>query len=146
MRARSIAYCLALATFLPANSWASAVVEISGTGVTAVTPAGRARVATGSVVESRTRLVVARGPANRETVLRYEDGCEVRLRPGQVYTVLDEPPCAPAQPPVETTAPGSIIGTPAIVGVIAAGALAGGIIAATSGKGSNGSLPIYISP
>lgn len=128
-------------------SSAAVVVESSMTGVAAVSQSGRVRVAVGSTVNGQTRIVVGRGRIGQDTVLRYTDGCEVRLRPGQVYTVLDVSPCAPParpEPVTETPVLGGIT-APAVVGVAVAGAIAGGVVAATSGKGS-GTPPIYISP
>lgn len=128
-------------------SSAAVVVESSLTGVAAVSQSGRVRVAVGSTVNGQTRIVVGRGRAGQDTVLRYADGCEVRLRPGQVYTVLDVSPCAPAarpEPVTEAPVLGGIT-APAVVGLAVAGAIAGGVVAATSGKGS-GTPPIYISP
>lgn len=140
-------YCVAgviLAISSSTASLAAVTVESTGTGISAVTRSGSVRIPVGGQVENQTRIVVAKGPAGRETVLRYEDGCEVRLRPGQVYTVLDQSPCTPAAP-AETPAAG-FIGMPVIAGVVVAGALVGGIVAATSGGGGSGSLPVYISP
>jgi len=141
-------YCVAgviLAASISTSSLAAVTVESTGTSVSAVTRSGSVRIPVGSQVENQTRVVVARGPAGRETILRYEDGCEVRLRPGQVYTVLDVSPCTPAAP-AETPAAG-VLGAPVVIGgVIVAGALVGGIIAATSGGRGSGNLPVYISP
>lgn len=131
-------------------SWAAAVIESSGTGVSAVTQSGNVGVDVGSGVDSRTRLVVASG-RGAETVLRYEDGCSISLKPGQVYTVLDQSPCAAPSAPPPNPGPAAAagltsgIGATAVVGVVVAGAIAGGVVAATSGKGSSAPT-VFISP
>lgn len=132
-------------------SRASIVVESSGTGVSAVTQSGNVGVELGSAVENRTRLVVA-GGRGAETVIRYDDGCAVTLKPGQVYTVLDQSPCAAQASQLPSVAPTAAatglaggIGATAVVGVVVAGAIAGGVVAATSGKGASAPTN-YISP
>ena len=144
MKALSCLLSLALVAAASTPSLASATIETTATGVSA----GGARLGVGTSVEGLTRVVVAKGRAGQVTILRYDDGCTVSLRPGQVYTVLNQSPCAPSEPttPPQAEATGlGGIGATAVVGVVVAGAIAGGVIAATSGKGSNNN-PIYISP
>ena len=144
MKALSCLLSVALVASAATPSWAAATLASSQTGVSAITQSGNVRVAVGATLEGNTRIVVAKGPDGKDTILRYEDGCDVRLRPGQVYTILDESPCAP--PPATESSAGLTggIGPAAIAGVAVAGAIAAGVIAATSGKSSGN--PVYISP
>lgn len=143
MRALSCLLSVAVLVSATAQSWGAATVSSTPTGVSVVTHTGNSRVRVGDVVEGR--IVVGRGSG--ETVLSFEDGCEVRLKPGQVYTVPSVSPCGaaaqnqPLVPPAET---GLGMGAAAVAGVAVAGIIAGGVIAATSGKKS--SNPVYISP
>lgn len=137
---RALGICAALS--YPSASWASVTVDSSPTGVASVSQRGAVRLNVGDRLDANSRVQVARGRG--DTVLRYDDGCEVRLRPGQIYTVLDVSPCVPAVAPVvQTPVLGGI--APAVVGVAVAGAVVGGVVAVTSGKGGT-RAPIYISP
>ena len=136
---------LALAAATSTPSWASATVVSSLTGVSA----SGARLAVGTSVDGRTRVVVAKGKPGQVTVLRYDNGCVVSLQPGQVYTVIDVAPCAPAEPAAPLTDPNAAgpiggIGATAVVGVVTVGAIVGGVIAATSGNNAN-NIPVFIS-
>lgn len=146
MKALSCLLSVALVASAATPSWAAATLASSQTGVAAITQSGNVRVAVGTTLEGNTRIVVAKGAAGKDTIVSYGDGCDVRLRPGQVYTILDESPCAPPPPATEAAAGGLTggIGPAAIAGVAIAGAIAGGVLAATGGKSSGN--PVYISP
>ncbi|MFV0279917.1 MAG: hypothetical protein ACK5JM_04040 [Rhodoblastus sp.] len=99
-------------------------------------------------MDAQSRIVVGKGRAGKNTVLRYDDGCQVSLRPGQVYTVPDISPCRqatqqqqqqqPAQQPATEASTFGGISTPVVVGgVLVAGAIAGGVVAATSNNNNN---------
>lgn len=147
MKSISLALGIVLVLSGTANSWASATVVSTAAGVTGKVGVKATTYTVGSVLDGGMRVTVSnsRVAAERDidTVLRYEDGCEVRLKQGAVYTISDEPPCKVGVVSV-TEASGFSIGPAAISGLAVAGAVIGGVVVATSGK--KASSPIYISP
>lgn len=129
---------------LPA--WASVTVVSSVTGVALETRSGRTSVPIGTQVDNGARILVrgSSGGNNGRTMLRFDNGCEVALVPGQVYTVPVEPPCAPA--PGTDNVGGTSLGgvAPAAIG---AGLVAAGVGAAIAvSAGNKGAAPLpYIS-
>lgn len=128
------------------SAFASVTLESSMTGVSVETRTGRAAVPVGSQVDRGARVHVANavGGNGGETTLRFDNGCEVKLRPGQVYTVPAEPPCAPVSG-AEGAAAASLGGVaPAVVGAGLVAVGVGAAVAVSARSKSSAPLP-YIS-
>jgi len=126
-----------LAVCQASTALAAATIESSATGVSVK----GAQVAVGASIEAGTRVAVLRGKG--DTVLRFDESCEVVLHPGQVYTVPRELPCVRAATvPLEPVAPPIGIAPLAIGGVAAAGAIAGIAVAVSNSSSSKNPLPL----
>ena len=146
---RSVSFIATVALLASSSSfcWASATVKSAPYGVQGYLSAGLASVPPGTEIAVGTRLVVNRAPQGAvggDTVLRFDDGCEVSLKPGQVYTVGAGSPCKAASEGSDVSVVSPSIGAPALIGggFLVAGVVAG-VIAAT-GKSAQQS-PVYIS-
>lgn len=143
MRTVSSAVGAVMMVCLASPGWASATLESSKTGAAYQSNRGMSVLKVGDRVGDNTRIVVAGGQG--DTVLRYDDGCEVRLNPGEVHTVLNLSPCGAAPvAPVEASL-GLGLSAPVVVGGIAVVGIVAGVAVAASGKSSS-NPPVYISP
>lgn len=140
MKLHSCAVGVALLLSTSAATFAAATVDVSG-DVSVNVGGGYRKIVSGATVAAGSRLAVQQ---NGGAILTFDNGCQVTLRKGQVYTVPSESPtCAPAGAPPPEAVGGFPIGPAAIGGLAVAGVIAGGVVAATSGKST--SNPVYIS-
>ncbi len=134
------------------SAWAGARVESSPLGVMVLSKGSKAEIGLGGEVPSGARLIVKQTPAGMEkaeTLLKFADGCVVVLKPGQVFTVGENSPCAfKAQEQQSDGEGGDLFGGSGagyVIGGLALLAVAGGVVAATSNN-QKSSQPAYISP
>ena len=77
-------------------AFAGATLQGAVSGATASTGAGFAAIAPGAELATgtRVRMQSAKAGQSGEAALKFADGCEIALSPGQVFTIGETSPCA----------------------------------------------------
>lgn len=141
---RSVISGAAAVAFAASSALASVTVSSSVTGVSLETRMGRVAVAVGSEVNNGVRIHVgsAVGGSGGDTTLRFDNGCEVTLRPGQIYTVPAAPPCISSAVPPGGVGASVVDIAPAAIGAGFVGI--GAAVAVSAGSKGSAGVP-YIS-